>query len=88
MTIRTQSDAKKHGRGPDEALALVRRATRVIVVRGNKVREFDLQSDPPDDATLLSAILGPSGKLRAPTLVRGETVVVGFHPEAYRSALE
>jgi hypothetical protein len=28
-------------------------------------------------------VLGPSGKLRAPTLVHGDTVVVGFHAEVY-----
>lgn len=28
-------------------------------------------------------MLGPSGNLRAPTLLVGDTVVVGFHPDVY-----
>ena len=36
----------------------------------------------PDDATL-DAMLGPTGNLRAPTLVTGKTVMVGFNDEAY-----
>jgi hypothetical protein len=28
-------------------------------------------------------VIGPSGKLRAPTLIRGKTVMVGFHEEGY-----
>lgn len=29
-------------------------------------------------------VLGPSGKLRAPTLLVGDAVIVGFHPEVYK----
>jgi len=28
-------------------------------------------------------VLGPSGNLRAPTLLVGDTVVVGFHEDVY-----
>ena len=28
-------------------------------------------------------VLGPSGKLRAPTLLVGDAVLVGFHPDVY-----
>ena len=30
-------------------------------------------------------VLGPSGKLRAPALIVGDALVVGFHPEVYES---
>jgi len=32
-------------------------------------------------------MLGPTGNLRAPTIVRGKTVLVGFNEEVYRDAL-
>jgi len=37
----------------------------------------------PDDETLLSNMLGPTGNLRAPTIVRGKTVLVGFNEAMY-----
>ena len=36
----------------------------------------------PDEA-VITAMLGPTGNLRAPTLVSGKTVLVGFNEEAY-----
>ena len=34
-------------------------------------------------AELQKLVIGPSGKLRAPTLFKGKTVMVGFHEEGY-----
>ena len=36
-----------------------------------------------DARALVKGIIGPSGNLRAPTIVVGKTMLVGFHPEAY-----
>lgn len=38
---------------------------------------------PPDDETLLKQILGPTGNLRAPTLRKGKTLVVGYNDAVY-----
>jgi hypothetical protein len=46
-----------------------------------------MKRDPPDTQTLLKAMLGPTGNLRAPTIRKGSTVLVGFHEEMYRGAL-
>lgn len=35
------------------------------------------------DADTVNAMLGPTGNLRAPTLITGKTVIVGFNDEAY-----
>ena len=59
----------------------------MIVARGKKVVTFDMKTEPPDDDTLLSHLLGPTGNLRAPTLRRGKTLLVGFSDEAYRQVL-
>jgi hypothetical protein len=46
-----------------------------------------MKNDPPDDDTLASQLLGPSGNLRAPTLRQGSTLLVGFSDEAYKQFL-
>jgi hypothetical protein len=58
-----------------------------VVARGKKVVEFDMKRDPPDEATLLAHVLGPTGNLRAPTLRMGKTLLVGFNQEAYAERL-
>jgi hypothetical protein len=78
------TDATKERRGRDEALKLARSADKVIVARGKKVVAFDMKEHPPDDDTLAAHILGPTGNLKAPTLRKGTTLLVGFNEEAYR----
>jgi hypothetical protein len=82
-----QADAGKERRGRDESLALARMVDRVVVARGKKVVTFDMKKDPPDDDTLAAHLLGPTGNLRAPTLRKGRTLLVGFSDEAYRQVL-
>ena len=81
-------DAKKTRVGPAAAIALARTAHFVIAVRGKKVVTLDFKKDNPDDETLLSVLLGPSGNLRAPSAMVGKTLVVGFNPDVYRDLLE
>ena len=69
--------------GSKDALRLAAKASRVIVAKGKKVVTFSMKNDPPDDDTLLSHMLGPTGNLRAPTIVKGKTVLVGFNDEVY-----
>lgn len=61
--------------------------SQVIVARGRGVVTFDMKRNAPDDATLLQFLLGPSGKLRAPALRRGDALLVGFNEAAYRAVL-
>ena len=44
--------------------------------------------DKPDEKTLLGLMLGPTGNLRAPTMRKGKTLVVGFNEETYRKVLK
>jgi arsenate reductase-like glutaredoxin family protein len=88
LQVADQRDAAKERRGPEESLALARSAKRVIVARGKKLVSFDMDKAPPDDQTLLAHLLGPTGNLRAPTIRRGKTLLVGFSDEAYRQFLE
>lgn len=56
-------------------------ATRIIVARGRKVREF-APPGPPDDA-VVEAMVGATGNLRAPLLRVGTTLLVGFDADSY-----
>jgi len=51
------------------------------------VTTFDMPANAPDDETLLAAMLGPTGNLRAPTIRRGRVLIVGFNEDAYRDQL-
>ncbi len=66
---------------------LAREANKVIVAKGKKVVTFDMKKDPPDDATLLAHLIGPTGNLRAPAIFKGKTLLIGFNDEAYRDGL-
>ena len=71
--------------GADDARELASKASKVIVLKGKKVTTFKVDGKP--DKALVEAMLGPTGNLRAPTLVAGKTVLVGFNDEEYAAAL-
>ncbi len=81
-------DARKTTLKEKEALALVREVDEIYAGKGKRVVHFDLKKDTPDKATLLGALLGPTGNLRAPTLRRGRTLLVGFDEAAYAKVLK
>ncbi len=87
LEVGDKTDARKETRDRAAALALARKARRVIVGRGKKVVTFDMKNSPPDDDTLAAHLLGPTGNLKAPTLRLGDTLLVGFSEEAYREWL-
>ncbi len=79
-------DASKERKGREQALALAKSVARVVAMKGKKILHFDMTA-PPDDDALAAALLGPTGNLKAPTLRRGDTLLVGFSEEAYREVL-
>jgi arsenate reductase-like glutaredoxin family protein len=60
---------------------MAREAKRVIVAKGKKVSEF--APGGKASAEVVEAMLGPTGNLRAPTIRKGKTVVVGFNEEVF-----
>jgi hypothetical protein len=82
VEVTDRTDAGKEKRGRAEALALAKSADQVWVGKGKKFIIFDMSS-PPDDDTLAANLLGPTGNLKAPTLRRGRTLLVGFSEPAY-----
>jgi len=87
LEVKEQVNAGKIRFEPKQALELVRQANRVIVAKGKKVVDFDMKRDPPDDETLLKHIIGPSGKLRAPVIRRGSTLLIGFAEDEFAEVL-
>jgi arsenate reductase-like glutaredoxin family protein len=87
IRIREQVIANKNRLGPEAALRLAGEVDRVVVMRGRKRIEFDMRNARPQDEELLKVMLGPTGNLRAPTVRRGRTLLVGFDSGAYGDAL-
>ena len=83
MPVSTVSASKKLGRA--DAARLVKTAKRVIVAKGKAVQTF--APGGKASAEVVDAVLGPTGNLRAPALVVGDTLLVGSHEAIYPDAL-
>lgn len=71
--------------GLDAARDLLANADELIVAKGRKVTRLKLADCHDDEAA--TAMLGPTGNLRAPTLKVGSTLIVGFDEESYERVL-
>ena len=87
MEPKTQVDAKKETLGADDAFKLLDKVNQLYVAKGQKLVHIDLKKDRPGDDELKKLILGPTGNLRAPTLRKGKTLLVGFNSDAYEEVL-
>jgi arsenate reductase-like glutaredoxin family protein len=83
-----QVDAKKTTLKETEALALVKDVDEIYASKGKQVVHLDLKKEKPDKAALLGLLLGPTGNLRAPTLRKGRTLLVGFDEASYAKVLK
>jgi arsenate reductase-like glutaredoxin family protein len=87
VQVADQADASKDRKGRAEALRLAKSADKIVVAKGKNVVTFDMKQSPPDDDTLAASLLGPTGNLRAPTVRKGKTLLIGFNDEAYEGVL-
>ena len=71
--------------GASEARAIAKQSSKVYVAKGKKLDVFDMKNAKISE--VVEKMLGPTGNLRAPTLRKGKTTVVGFNDEAYGSLL-
>lgn len=83
----TQVDARKTTLKEKDALALAQDVDEIYASKGKRIVHLDLRKEKPDRATLLGLLLGPTGNLRAPTLRKGRTLLVGFDEAAYAKIL-
>ena len=84
VETREEVNAKKTTLNREDALALVKKVSKVYAAKGKKVVYFDLNKDKPSDTELAKVLLGPTGNLRASALRRGKTLVVGFDEDTYK----
>jgi hypothetical protein len=61
-----------------DAAALLAGADELYAMRRSQIVHVNLKKDRRPEAELLALMLGPTGNLRAPTLRRGRTLIVGF----------
>ena len=90
VSVTEQTDAKKATIKGAAALGVLDGVDELYVAKGakgKKVVHVDLKKARPDRATLLGLLLGPTGNLRAPTLRKGRTLIVGFEEGTYKSLL-
>ncbi len=70
--------------GKKDAALIAKAAVKIFVAKGKKISEF---KGGTASAEIVTAMLGPTGNLRAPTLRRGKTVLVGFNEELFAKFL-
>jgi len=80
-------DAKKQTIKGDQALGVLAGVDQLYAAKGKRVVHVDLRKAKPDRAALLELLLGPTGNLRAPTLRKGRTLLVGFDEPTYKQVL-
>jgi len=79
--VDSRTDARKEKLNSTEVWERIKTAQSIRVAKGKKVDVFDPTVDPQD--TILKAIMGRSGNLRAPTLQVEDTFFVGFNAPLY-----
>jgi arsenate reductase-like glutaredoxin family protein len=87
VAVASQTDAKKATIKGDAALGILKDVDEIYAAKGRQVVHVDLRRDKPSRADLLGVLLGPTGNLRAPTLRKGRTLVVGFDEATYKRLL-
>jgi len=80
IEIKDTTPASKKLQAAD-ARKLLKDASKLIAIKGKKVREFSVAKSVSKDA--VEATLGPTGNLRAPTMRVGKTIIVGFNEEVF-----
>lgn len=87
VTVRETVDATKQRYERADLDALFRGAKRVVIAKGQKTVAFSLVEGQPLPEKFVRVALGPSQKLRAPTVRVGTTWFVGFVDESWSREL-
>jgi arsenate reductase-like glutaredoxin family protein len=87
VAVAEQRDAKKATIKGEAALAVLKDVDEIYAAKGKQVVHVDLKRGKPSKADLLAVLLGPTGNLRAPTIRRGRTLIVGFDEPTYKRLL-
>ncbi|MCG8565702.1 MAG: hypothetical protein MI747_11545 [Desulfobacterales bacterium] len=81
MEVAETADARKEKINHDQAWELLSAARTLYIAKGKKIL-----THTPDEAAreeILKSAMGRSGNLRAPTLKKGDAVLIGFNDSLY-----
>lgn len=78
-------DAKKETHQKEHALDVLKKASKLFAAKGKKIVEVDLKKTELTEEEILKLILGPTGNLRAPTLLIGKKMIVGYNDDMYQN---
>ncbi|MDE0315459.1 MAG: ArsC family (seleno)protein [Candidatus Poribacteria bacterium] len=81
LQAENRTDARKEKLEADAVWELMGSAEQIVVAKGKSVETFVPDEDDRD--TILKAVLGRSGSLRAPTVKTGNTFFVGYNDALY-----
>ena len=79
--IETERSSRREPLNDGDVRSLLARARTVRVARGRKSVELDASEASLQD------LKGPTGNYRAPLLLIGDTLLVGFQPDALQQLL-
>ncbi len=80
-------NARKVSFGASDLKNVIGNATAVYAVRGKNVVTLDLTEDELTAEVVRKSLLGPTGNLRAPAILLGNSFIVGFNEELYQQLL-
>lgn len=86
VEIEATVDPRKEPIDAEIAWQKIQGAKRVVVVKGTVLKDLLVSERNHDE--ILASVIGPSGKLRAPTFKVGDYYVVGFNEEMYVDQLQ
>jgi len=74
------SKQKIQWEGVEEILKEIK---QIYSSRGKRVSNLKINTIKKQKTEIEKLILGPTGNLRAPSIIRGKTLIVGFHEDTY-----
>ena len=86
IEVKEEINARRVALLEDEVLDLLKKIDCIYATSGKKTVCLDLRKDNPSQDVLLKTICR-NGKLRAPALRKGKTLLVGFDKEVYVNVL-
>ena len=84
LQAENRTDARKEKLEAAAVWDLMGSAEQIIVAKGRRVETFVPTEDA--QASILKAVMGRSGSLRAPTIRSGDVFLVGYNEALYETA--
>lgn len=81
LEAKEQTDARKERLEADAVWDLMSSAESIVVAKGKSVETFEPNEDVRE--SILKAVLGRSGSLRAPTIRTSDVFYVGYNDALY-----